>query len=77
MFFDGYVRKTWLTDPDEITSDWANQRIKPIGWRLRKEQIRGSKTSSDIPGSDPANSGKPQLRHWRTSASSRPLSHVR
>ena len=39
MFFDGYVRKTWLTDPGEITSDWANQRIKPIGWRLRKEQI--------------------------------------
>ena len=38
MFFDGYVRKTWLTDPNEITSDWANQRIKPIGWRLDKER---------------------------------------
>jgi len=35
-FFDGYVRKTWLADPDDITSDWANQRIKPINWRLRK-----------------------------------------
>ncbi|MGP4058253.1 NAD(P)/FAD-dependent oxidoreductase [Mycobacterium sp. 4D054] len=33
MFFDGYVRKTWLTEPEELTSDWANQRIKPIGWR--------------------------------------------
>ncbi len=38
MFFDGYVRKTWLTDPNDITSDWANQRIKPIGWRLDKER---------------------------------------
>ena len=38
MFFDGYVRKTWLTDPNEITSEWANQRIKPIGWRLDKER---------------------------------------
>ena len=37
MFFDGYVRKTWLADPEHITSDWANQRIKPINWRLRKE----------------------------------------
>ncbi|AFM16121.1 protoporphyrinogen oxidase [Mycolicibacterium chubuense NBB4] len=36
LFFDGYVRKTWLTDPEEITSDWANQRIKPIGWRLSR-----------------------------------------
>ncbi|QZY47761.1 NAD(P)/FAD-dependent oxidoreductase [Mycolicibacterium austroafricanum] len=33
MFFDGYVRKTWLTEPEHLTSDWANQRIKPIGWR--------------------------------------------
>ncbi|MGE2736448.1 NAD(P)/FAD-dependent oxidoreductase [Mycolicibacterium vaccae] len=32
-FFDGYVRKTWLTDPTELSSDWALQRIKPIGWR--------------------------------------------
>lgn len=37
MFFDNYVRKTWLADPDDITSDWANQRIRPINWRLRKE----------------------------------------
>ena len=36
LFFDGYVRKTWLADPDELASDWANQRIKPINWR-RKE----------------------------------------
>lgn len=33
MFFDGYVRKTWLADPDRLASDWANQRIKPIDWR--------------------------------------------
>ncbi|MET0702075.1 MAG: FAD-dependent oxidoreductase [Mycobacterium sp.] len=33
MFFDGYVRKTWLAEPDDIASDWANQRIKPIDWR--------------------------------------------
>lgn len=32
MFFDGYVRKTWLADPGELTSDWAEQRIKPIVW---------------------------------------------
>ncbi|MCV7150617.1 NAD(P)/FAD-dependent oxidoreductase [Mycolicibacterium pyrenivorans] len=37
LFFDGYVRKTWLTDPGDITSDWANQRIRPIGWRSRSE----------------------------------------
>lgn len=37
-FFDGYVRKTWLTDPDDITSDWANQRIKPIDWRVGKRE---------------------------------------
>ncbi|CAN5648847.1 NAD(P)/FAD-dependent oxidoreductase [soil metagenome] len=36
MFFDGYVRKTWLSDPGDIASDWANQRIKPIDWRRRK-----------------------------------------
>lgn len=35
LFFDGYVRKTWRTDPEGIASDWANQRIKPIDWRLR------------------------------------------
>ncbi|GJF14758.1 hypothetical protein NGTWS1803_28240 [Mycolicibacterium cyprinidarum] len=39
-FFDSYVSKTWLTDPGNITSDWANQRIKPIGWRQRAEQDR-------------------------------------
>ncbi|BBX04459.1 protoporphyrinogen oxidase [Mycolicibacterium moriokaense] len=33
LFFDGYVRKTWLTEPDQLASDWANQRIKPINWR--------------------------------------------
>ena len=33
MFFDGYVRKTWVTDPANLASDWANQRIKPIIWR--------------------------------------------
>lgn len=33
LFFDGYVRKTWLADPDNLASDWANQRIKPIDWR--------------------------------------------
>lgn len=32
-FFEGYVRKTWLADPDHLSSDWANQRIKPIDWR--------------------------------------------
>ncbi|WP_123025952.1 NAD(P)/FAD-dependent oxidoreductase [Mycolicibacterium stellerae] len=37
MFFDGYVRKTWLADPDDITSDWANQRIRPISWRVPPE----------------------------------------
>jgi UDP-galactopyranose mutase len=37
MFFEGYVRKTWLAEPNDITSDWANQRISPINWRLRKE----------------------------------------
>lgn len=38
LFFDGYVRKTWLTDPDTLTSDWANQRIKPISWRPPAEE---------------------------------------
>lgn len=32
MFFDGYVRKTWLSEPADLTSDWAEQRIKPIVW---------------------------------------------
>ncbi len=32
MFFDGYVRKTWLAEPAQLTSDWAEQRIKPIVW---------------------------------------------
>lgn len=40
LFFDGYVRKTWLADPDAITSDWAHQRIKPIDW-LPKESDTG------------------------------------
>ena len=38
MFFDGYVRKTWLADPDHIASDWANQRIKPIVWRKPRDR---------------------------------------
>lgn len=38
LFFDGYIRKTWLADPDDIASDWANQRIKPISWRLGGER---------------------------------------
>ena len=38
LFFDGYVRKTWLTDPDTLASDWANQRIKPISWRPPTER---------------------------------------
>nr|MDP9168448.1 FAD-dependent oxidoreductase [Actinomycetota bacterium] len=33
VFFDCYVRKTWLVDPQDITSQWANQRIRPITWR--------------------------------------------
>lgn len=33
LFFDGYVRKTWLADPSDLTSEWANQRIRPIRWR--------------------------------------------
>ena len=37
LFFDGYVRKTWLAEPDEIASDWANQRIKPIDWHLPRD----------------------------------------
>ena len=36
-FFDNYVRKTWLTEPSELASDWANQRIKPINWRLHPD----------------------------------------
>lgn len=32
LFFDGYVRKTWLAEPADLPSDWANQRIKPIDW---------------------------------------------
>lgn len=39
LFFDGYVRKTWLTDPDKLASDWANQRIKPISWRVRRHHM--------------------------------------
>jgi len=37
LFFDGYVRKTWVTDPAQLASDWANQRIRPIIWRRRRE----------------------------------------
>lgn len=40
MFFDGYVRKTWRAEPDSITSDWAEQRIKPIHWDLRRRAQR-------------------------------------
>lgn len=38
LFFDGYVRKTWLADPDHLASDWANQRIKPIDWRRPRDR---------------------------------------
>lgn len=38
VFFDGYVRKTWLADPAELASDWANQRIKPLDWKSRRKQ---------------------------------------
>ena len=27
--------RTWLTEPADLTSEWAHQRIKPIGWRTR------------------------------------------
>lgn len=37
LFFDGYVRKTWLAEPEDLTADWANQRIRPIGWHPRRE----------------------------------------
>ncbi|MGB0971967.1 MAG: FAD-dependent oxidoreductase, partial [Mycobacterium sp.] len=37
LFFDGYVRKTWVADPAQLASDWANQRIRPIIWRGRRE----------------------------------------
>lgn len=33
LFFEGYVRKTWLADPEHLSSDWANQRIRPIDWQ--------------------------------------------
>jgi protoporphyrinogen oxidase len=33
LFFDGYVRKTWLADPADLTSGWASQRIRPLRWR--------------------------------------------
>ncbi|MFB1295251.1 NAD(P)/FAD-dependent oxidoreductase [Mycobacterium sp. pW049] len=45
MFFDGYVRKTWLADPDHLSSDWANQRIKPIDWR---RPSRGHPADQDV-----------------------------
>lgn len=44
-FFDGYVRKTWLADPDNLSSDWANQRIKPIDWR---RAARRNATDTDV-----------------------------
>ena len=70
MFFDGYVRKTWLADPEHITSDWANQRIKPINWRLRKEpEPRGA--DAFIPGSDPASFGTPPPPGWRRTGHAR------
>ncbi|MGD9618306.1 MAG: FAD-dependent oxidoreductase [Mycolicibacterium sp.] len=37
MFFDGYVRKTWVADPASLASDWANQRIRPIIWGREHE----------------------------------------
>jgi protoporphyrinogen oxidase len=37
LFFDDYVRKTWLADPDDLPSDWAKQRIKPISWQPRSK----------------------------------------
>ena len=46
MFFDGYVRKTWLAEPEDMTSDWANQRIKPIGWQPPTK--RGSPSDQDV-----------------------------
>jgi UDP-galactopyranose mutase len=45
MFFDGYVRKTWLADPEHIASDWANQRIKPIVWRRPRD---GKAAAQDV-----------------------------
>jgi protoporphyrinogen oxidase len=39
MFFDGYIRKTWLADPDHVASDWANQRIKPIDWHRPRDSL--------------------------------------
>lgn len=44
-FFDGYVRKTWLTEPTALSSDWALQRIKPIGWHRRDDT---SVTGQDV-----------------------------
>lgn len=40
LFFDGYVRKTWLAEPADLTSDWANQRIRPIRWRRAEDFAR-------------------------------------
>lgn len=41
LFFDGYVRKTWLADPADLPSDWATQRIKPISWQPRRKSDSG------------------------------------
>ena len=60
LFFDGYVRKTWLADPDDLPSDWANQRIKPIHWRLRSKSGSRGQDVFRYPGSDPASSGRPR-----------------
>ena len=48
-FFDGYVRKTWLADPGEIASDWANQRIKPISWRRARADDPAEQDSFHYP----------------------------
>jgi protoporphyrinogen oxidase len=36
IFFDSYTRKTWRTSPNQISYDWAHQRIKSLDWRLRR-----------------------------------------
>ncbi|WP_199254362.1 FAD-dependent oxidoreductase [Mycolicibacterium mengxianglii] len=49
LFFDGYVRKTWLADPGNLTSDWADQRIKPIGWHVRSDPPSAAQDSFRYP----------------------------
>ena len=53
IFFDGYVRKTWLADPGTLASDWANQRIKPIAWRAPDEQDPGAEDAFRYPRHGP------------------------